>query len=75
MKFVRVGTLDTPDVCPPEIHIFAQSKQPWVNLEGGAPVVDEYYDREKYWPPESLKRREALLPAIQAYQATVKSDA
>lgn len=75
VKFVRVGTLDNPDVCPPEIHIFARSKQPWVNLQGSAPVVDEYYDREKYWPPESLKRRQALLPAIQAYQATLKPDA
>ena len=75
MKFVRVGTLDNPDVCPPEIHIFTQSKQPWVNLQGNTPAVDEYYDREDYWPPESLKRREALLPAIQAYQAALKTDA
>lgn len=74
IKFVRVGTLDDPDVCPPEIHIFTQSKQPWVNLQQGAPAVPEYYEREDFWPAESLKRREALLPAIQAYQATLKSD-
>ena len=75
MKFVRVGTLDNPDACPPDIHIFARSKQPWVNLHGGAPAVDEYYDREEYWPPESLRRREAVLPAIQAYQATLEPGA
>jgi hypothetical protein len=75
VKFVRVGTLDNPDACPPEIHIFTQSKQPWVNLQGNAPAVDEYYDRDVFWPPESLKRREALIPAIQAYQATLKTDA
>lgn len=75
MKFVRVGTLDNPDVCPPEIHIFTQSKQPWVNLQDGAPAVAEYYEREDFWPLESLKRREALLPEIQAYQATLKTDA
>lgn len=75
MKFVRVGTLDNPDACPPDIHIFAQSKQPWVNLQGGPPVVDEYYDREQYWPPESLKRREALHLAIQVFQASFKPDA
>jgi hypothetical protein len=73
IKFVRVGTLDNPDICPPDIHIFAQSKQPWVNLEGGAPVVDEYYDRDEHWPPESLKRREAVMPAIQAYRATLNT--
>ena len=75
MKFIRVGTLDNPDVCPPYIHIFTRSKQPWVNLQDGAPSVDEYYEREYLWPPESLKRRDALLPAIQAYRATLKTDA
>jgi hypothetical protein len=69
MRFVRVGTLDTPAVCPPDIHIFAASKQPWLNLQDGAPVAEEYYDRKDFWPPESLERREALLPAIQAYKA------
>ena len=59
--FVRVGTLDNPDRFPPDIHIFTMSKQPWVVLPEGVPVVREYYDREVYWPKASLKRREALL--------------
>ena len=29
LKFVRVGTLDEPDLLPPDIHIFTSSKQPW----------------------------------------------
>jgi hypothetical protein len=68
VKFIRVGTLDTPDVLPPDIHIFIQSKQPWVILPDGVPAVPEYYDREKHWPPASLARRQALLPAIEAYR-------
>src|SRR4051812_34421227 len=28
IRFVRVGTLENP--CPPDIHIFTASKQPWV---------------------------------------------
>jgi len=32
VKFVRVGTLDNPDLLPPDIHIFTESKQPWVVL-------------------------------------------
>ena len=75
VRFVRVGTLDDPNLCPPDIHIFTQSKQPWVSLSGDVPAVPEYYEREEFWPPESLHRREALLPAIQAYQATLKPDA
>jgi len=27
IRFVRVGTMDNPDFCPPDIHIFTSSKQ------------------------------------------------
>jgi hypothetical protein len=64
--FVRVGTLDEPDRLPPDIHIFTASKQPWVVLPPGTPAVAEYYDRKRYWPAESLARREALLARIAA---------
>jgi hypothetical protein len=57
---VRVGTLDEPDRFPPDIHIFTDSKQPWVVLPPGVPSVPEYYDRRQYWPAESLARREVL---------------
>ena len=73
VKFVRVGTLDNPDLLPPDIHIFTGSKQPWVQLPAGVPAVPEYYDRTQYWPPESLARRKAILPAIEAYQAALKA--
>jgi len=69
LSFVRVGTLDEADGLPPDIHIFTASKQPWVVIPPGVPAVPEYYEREQYWPPGSLARREALLPAIAAYQA------
>ncbi len=62
VKFVRVGTLDTPDVLPPDIHIFTASKQPWVVLPDGVPAVAEYYDRADYWPADSLARRLRLFP-------------
>ena len=61
VRFVRVGTLDNPDLCPPDIHIFTMSKQPWVILPEGVPAMREYYDRKTYWPAESLARRDALL--------------
>lgn len=61
IAFVRVGTLDDPDAFPPDIHIFTVSKQPWVVLPGGAPVMVEYYDREQHWPEASLARLHALL--------------
>jgi hypothetical protein len=61
MHFVRVGTLDNPDLLPPDIHIFTASKQPWVVLPPGTPAVPEYYDRAEHWPADSLARRAALL--------------
>ena len=73
INFVRVGTLDTPDDLPPDIHIFTASKQPWVVLPPGTPAVPEYYDREDYWPAESLARRKVLLPKIEAYHATLQN--
>ena len=66
LRFVRVGTLDDPDRLPPDIHIFTASKQPWVVLPPGIPAVSEYYDRERYWPKESLERRRALLAGAQS---------
>ncbi len=60
VRFVRVGTLDTPDALPPDIHIFTASRQPWVQLPPSTPAVPQYYDREQYWPAASLERRKAL---------------
>jgi len=61
IAFVRVGTLDEPDRLPPDIHIFTESKQPWVVLPPDTPAVPQYYRRGEYWPAESLARRKALV--------------
>ena len=74
VKFVRVGTLDNPDLLPPDVHIFTNSKQPWVQLPSGALAFPEYYKREQVWSQGSLERRHVLLPLIEAYLAA-RSDA
>ena len=61
LSFVRVGTLDTPAVLPPDAHIFTRSKLPWVTLPDGVPAFDAYYDSKVLWPAESLARRRALF--------------
>ena len=75
LSFVRVGTLDDPDRLPPDIHIFTASRQPWVVIPPGAKAVPEYYERTAVWPAESLARRSALLPRIEAWQATQRAAA
>jgi hypothetical protein len=56
IRFVRVGTLDDPDLLPPDAHIYTASKQPWVVLPEGAPAFPEFYDLPRQWPAESLRR-------------------
>lgn len=61
MRFVRVATLGDPAVLPPDVHIFARSKLPWVGLPADAQVFEVYYDMARLWPAESLARRRAIL--------------
>ena len=63
IRFVRVGTLDDPDISPPDVHIFTASKQRWVVVPPGALAFAEYYDAAKTWPAESLARRIAAFGA------------
>jgi hypothetical protein len=60
IRFVRVGTLDEPDLWPPDVHIFTQSRQPWVTLPAGVPAFAEYYQSAEVWPAASLARRAAI---------------
>lgn len=69
-RFVRVGTLDDPDRFPPQVHIFVASKQPWVSIPADAPRFPEFYEIDRVWSPASLDRRRALLPRIEAWQAS-----
>ena len=59
--FVRVGTLADPDACPPDVHIFTESKQPWVSLPNGVPAFAQFYDRDSLWPSGALARRARVL--------------
>ena len=59
--FLRVGAMDQPDLLPPDIHIFTDSKQPWIQLPEGAPSVEQFYDRKAYWPAVSLERMQQAI--------------
>jgi hypothetical protein len=61
LRFVRVGTLDNPEVIPPDVHIFTRSKLPWISLPEQTPAYEVYYDMQKLWPLASLERRQAIL--------------
>ena len=61
MSFVRVGTLDEPELLPPDIHIFTSTKQTWLELPPETPAVEEYYRSSDYWPQLSIERYQKLL--------------
>lgn len=61
MAFLRVGTLDYPELCPPDIHIFTSTKLPWISLNDGIPAVPGYYRRSDTWPEASLARYKTLV--------------
>jgi hypothetical protein len=57
--------MDNPDLCPPDIHIFTSSKQPWVTLPSGIKAVPEFYDLDTVWSAESLRRRQLMRAGAQ----------
>jgi hypothetical protein len=64
--WVRVGTLDDPDLLAPDVHIFTRSQHRSVVLPEGVPAFRDYYERGEVWPAESLARMEANVKAAKA---------
>jgi hypothetical protein len=56
--FIRVGTLDEPDRLPPDVHIFTESKQPWVKIPKEIPNFNEFYPFKEVWLESSMIRME-----------------
>lgn len=58
-RFIRVGVMDEPDLFPPDVHIFTETRQPWVDLSGNIPSFPVTYEWDEFVPPESLARLHA----------------
>jgi len=59
VRFVRVGTMDDPALCPPDVHIFTSTKQPWVTLPANAKAFAEFYNPAEVWSDEIKARHRA----------------
>jgi hypothetical protein len=55
-RFVRVGTLDNPDLLPPDVFIFTSTKQPWVVLPASIPAFADFYNPKEVWSPDAQAR-------------------
>ena len=51
---IRTATLNNP--ITPEAHIFVKDKDPWIDIINKEICYDVFYDIDKTWPEESLKR-------------------
>ena len=66
IRFVRVGTLDHPSAIRPDIHIYIETKVPWLKLPKDTPAFRQYYSRKKVWPLKSQQRLEHALAVKQS---------
>jgi hypothetical protein len=62
--FVRVGTMEAPSACPPDVHIFTSTKLSWVTLPEDVPAYAEFYpDPGAVWTAEAQGRWKVLMAA------------
>ncbi|WP_295693167.1 GFA family protein [uncultured Maricaulis sp.] len=60
MVFIRVATLDEPERCPPDVHIFTRSALPFTEIPDDARQFRTFYDMQVEWPAAALARFDAL---------------
>tara|TARA_X000000368_G_scaffold80810_1_gene60617 strand:+ start:1006 stop:1467 length:462 start_codon:yes stop_codon:yes gene_type:complete len=59
--YIRVGTLEKPELFPPDVHIFLISKVSWFQIPKGVLGFDKMYDRKQIWHQSALNRMHAIL--------------
>jgi hypothetical protein len=64
IRFVRVGTLDDPSAIRPDIHIYTETKVPWLKLPKATPAFRKYYDLKKVWPRPSQQRLKQAFAVV-----------
>jgi hypothetical protein len=52
--------MDDPSQCPPDIHIFTSTKQPWFTFPPGVRAVPEFYRLDEVWSDEAKERRRLM---------------
>lgn len=66
IAFVRVGTLDAPDIAPPDLHIYTGTRQAWLALPPDARAFEAFYDPAVEWSEQARQRYRAAQQAAKA---------
>ncbi|MEX0306331.1 MAG: GFA family protein [Ruegeria sp.] len=61
LRYIRVGTLDNPDLCPPDAQIFTSSKQSWVPLNPDILSFENFYEFKEVWSKAAYERLNAVF--------------
>ena len=60
LVFIRVASLDEPERCAPDVHIFTHTRLPFADIPPGSRAFNIFYDMREEWPADSLERFAAL---------------
>ncbi|MEM7432066.1 MAG: GFA family protein [Pseudomonadota bacterium] len=63
-RFIPAGTLDDPAAVSPDVHIFTDSKRPWVAIPDDLPSFSGFYRFKEVWPDASRARLRTLIEAM-----------
>lgn len=66
IRFLRVGTLDDPNLLPPDVHIYTTTKQDWLILPPEDQIAEEFYNFETTWSDDSKARISVVQEAMAA---------
>lgn len=56
LAFVRIGTLDAGHGLRPDVHIYTETKQPWLVIPDDAERFDGFYNPAVVWGEAGLAR-------------------
>ena len=52
----KAGTLDNPNLAPPEAHVFVNTKVDWLQIPAETPSFEMLYNFEETWPASAFLR-------------------
>ena len=61
LRYIRVGTLDDPARCPPDVQIFTSDLPSWVRLNPEIPSFEKMYVFKDVWPADAFARWTTLF--------------
>ena len=56
----KAGSLDDPNLAPPEAHVFVDSKVDWLQIPDSTPSFKKFYNFKETWPAAAYLRLQKI---------------